>query len=476
MFLKKTKVVATIGPASAEKRVLTEMVKSGLNVARLNFSHGDHETHKKSLDLVRGVSKETKIPVAVLQDLSGPKIRTGEMKTDLVDLKKGSQLILTSNTIIGDSSKLSITYKGLYKEVKVGERILLDDGRKELKVIKIKGEDIYTRVIVGGVIKPRRGVNLPDTSLKISSLTAKDKKDVLFGVGHQVDFMALSFVRSAKDVLDLRKILNSHKSDIAIIAKIETPDAVKDIDRIIEVSDGIMVARGDLAVEVSAENVPIYQKMIIDKCNRVGKPVIVATQMLESMINMSVPTRAEVSDVANSILDGADAIMLSEETAMGKHPALAIKVMTKVAQKVEENYPYTDSISGKFFNINHDKVIDTVDAITHYAFNTARDVGAKLIVALTESSLTARMVSRYKPRQPIMVMSPNERALNRSLLTFGCYPYKIRKFDEVREAREAITAELLKNKFIKKGDKYVLSAGVPFGKSGGTNMVMVWEV
>lgn len=476
MFLKKTKVVATIGPASAEKKILTDMIVSGLNVARLNFSHGDHQTHKKSLDLVRSVSSKTKIPVAVLQDLSGPKIRTGEMTSNLVELKNGSQLILTPKKFVGDEKKLSITYKNLHKEVKVGERILLDDGRKELKVTKIKGEEIYTKIIVGGHIKPRRGVNLPDTSLKVSSLTAKDKKDVLFGIESQVDFIALSFVRSAKDVLDLRKILNSHKSDIAIIAKIETPDAIKNIDKIIEVSDGIMVARGDLAVEVCAENVPIYQKMIVDKCNKAGKSVIVATQMLESMINMSVPTRAEVSDVANSILDGADAIMLSEETAMGKHPALAIKIMTKVARKVEDNYPYTDFISGKFFRVDDKKVFDTVDAITHYAFNTARDVGAKLIVALTESSLTSRMVSRYKPRQPIMVMSPNDRALKRSLLSFGCYPYKIRQFREVREAREAITSELLKNKFIKKGEKYVLSAGVPFGKSGGTNMLMVWEV
>lgn len=475
MTIRKTKIIATVGPASNNEKIMSGMIKAGVNLARLNFSHGDYKMHEETLRVIRSSSKKVGIPVSVIQDLAGPKIRTGE-HVGVIFLKKGSTVILTTKACKGDAGKLHINYKNLPKEVKKGNFILLDDGKKKLEVLSVSGSEIKCKVIAGGEILGRRGVNVPGVSLKISSLTGKDKKDVLFGIKNKVDFIALSFVRKALDVKQLKSIIKkSHGIGVGVIAKIETQDAVWNIDEIIKESDGIMLARGDLAVEVPPEDVPSLQKTIIRKCNRAGKPVIVATQMLESMIQTPVPTRAEVSDVANSILDGADAVMLSAETAMGNYPVETVQIMSDIAKKTEEEYPHSqilEDIGGNLSGVD----VETVDAITHYVVNTAYDVGASVIVALTESGSTARMVSRYRPSQPIIVMSPNKRVLGRIMLSFGCYPHEITTFKYVGEATEKIRTVIKKEKFIKSGGKFVLAAGVPFGQTGGTNMIMVQEI
>ncbi len=470
MYAKKTKIVATIGPASESDSVFQKMVNSGLNLVRLNFSHGDHESHKKVIDLVRRTEKKLDKKIAIIQDLSGPKIRIGDFYKNVVDLKSGSFLTLTTKRCTGDESKVFVSYKNLPKEVKKGNIILLDDGKKKLKVVSVFGEDIKCKVLVGGQTKGRRGVNIPGAYLKISSLTKKDKNDLKFGIEQDVDFVALSFVRSPSDVSELRKILNRSKSKAKIISKIETQEAIENLDEIIEKTDAVMVARGDLAVEMPPEDVPMLQKKIVQKCNDLGKPVIVATQMLESMINSPVPTRAEVSDVANSILDGADAVMLSEETALGKYPVEVVSMMNKVACQTEKNY------SKKIIEQSCKTSKNIIDAISESAAETAKDVDAKIIVALTESGLTPRMISRFKPSQPIIVMTPSEKTARQIILSFGAYPVLIKPFKYVSDVLDEVKRFAIKNKYAKKGDRIVIAAGVPFGRVGGTNMVMVQKI
>lgn len=446
-----------------------------MNVCRLNFSHGSHEEHEVRLKNIRMAAEKTVVPIAILQDLSGPKIRIGDFYQDRVMLKKGSIFTLTTKACVGDETKAFVSYKALPREIKKGDPILLDDGKKRLEVLEVKGDEIKCRVIVGGETKGRRGVNLPGVSLNISCLTAKDKIDLVFGVMHKVDFFALSFVRRSSDVVELRDILTKAKATGKIIAKIETEEAIENIDAIIAEADGIMVARGDLAVEVPAEQVPILQKMIIGKCNAAGKPVIVATQMMESMIKSPVPTRAEVSDVANSILDGADAVMLSEESALGEYPVETVAMMTKVANMVEQNYPHREALYGDIFATEREEGShkDIVDAVTFSAVSTAEAVGAKAIIALSESGLTARMVSRYRPAQPVIAMSPKDHVVRQLGLVFGCFPTRIENFTTITDVMSVVRVYMLKNKFAKKGDKVVLAAGIPFGHTGGTNTIKV---
>ncbi|MEK7538850.1 MAG: pyruvate kinase [Patescibacteria group bacterium] len=472
-IMKKTKIVATIGPASGSVEMLTKLAKAGMNVCRLNFSHGVHEGHAEWVTNIHTAAQGLGMPIAILQDLSGPKIRIGDFSEGRVTLKKGSSFTLTTKACMGDETRAFINYKALPGEVKKGDAILLDDGKKRLEVVSVSGDEIICKVIVGGDTKSRRGVNLPGVSLKISSLTEKDKKDIPFGVKHNVDYVALSFVRHASDVKELRAILNKAKSTAKIIAKIETQEAIDNIDAIIAEADGIMVARGDLAVEVPAENVPIYQKMIIKKCNAVGKPVIVATQMMESMIKSPVPTRAEVSDVANSVLDGADAVMLSEESALGEYPVETVAMMTKVAEMAEKNYPHHEVLYSSILDAKNEESKNVVDAVTFGAVSTARTVGAKAIIALTESGLTARMISRYRPEQPIIVMSPKRHVIEQMVLLFGCHPVRIEKLTAIDDVMKEVRTFVLANKFAKKGDKVVIAAGIPFGNTGGTNMLLV---
>lgn len=467
--MKKTKIVATIGPATASKEKLEELLRDGMNVMRLNFSHGDFEEHARKVVNLRSAMRTTGIRAAILQDLGGPKIRIGDFKADSIELIPGKTFILTTDHVEGDEKKVSIQYKNLPKEVKKGHIIYLYDGKRKLEVMKVEGNDIVCKVMVGGNIKGRRGVNLPDSELSIGSLTKKDMHDLEFGLKYDVDFIALSFVRRPEDIDKLRAILKKKKSGAKIIAKIETPQAIRNLDEIISKADGIMVARGDLAIEVPAERVPLIQKMIIEKCNNLGKPVITATQMLESMIKNPTPTRAEVSDVANAILDGTDAIMLSEETALGDYPVEAVRMMSKIAREIEKNYP-----ERLIMRSGDNGASDITDSITGSVVKAAHDVGAKVIVALTDSGFTARMISRYKPEPVILALSPNEKTCNQINLYFGCFPARIKRYKTLNEAIAIVRQRCLTENIAAKGDRVVIACGVPSAKKGvATNMILV---
>jgi len=428
---------------------------------RLNFSHGDFAEHQVKVDNFRKVIAKTGQSLAILQDLSGPKIRIGEFDTERVELIPGKKItIVTGEKFIGTVDRVHVNYPTLHKELKVGGKVLLDDGKKELQVVSIKGHEIECKVIIGGDTKGRRGVNLPGAYLKTSSLTEKDRKDLEFGVKNKVDFMALSFVRRPEDVVELKEILKKKKSKAMVISKIETEEAIENLDDIIDASDGIMIARGDLAIEIPAEKVPLIQKRIIETCNALGKPVITATQMLESMIHSPVPTRAEVSDIANAILDGTDAIMLSEESTLGEYPLEAVKMMARIAGEIEHNeYPHQLAL-----NDHRTGMVETVDSITGSAVNIAHDIGAKFIIALTESGLTARMISRYKPEQPILAFTPNEETYNKLALSFGCVPVLFERKEHMSEAVKVAKDFILKKKLNKKGDLIVIMSGTPFNK------------
>lgn len=471
---KKTKIVATIGPVSSNEKTLTKMAKAGLNVIRMNFSHGDFAEHQEKVDNARKVTKETGIPLALLQDLGGPKIRTGEFATESgrVKIKKGQTFTLTTRAVKGDENICSVSYKKLPKEIKVGHTVMVDDGKKKMVVKQVKGQDIICKVLVGGELKGRRGINLPDTDVSISSLTPKDKKDLEFGLKNNVDFFALSFVRRPSDIRELRRILDKAGSKAGIISKIETPHAVENIDEIIEISDGIMVARGDLAIEVPAEDVPIIQKMIIKKCNQAAKPVITATQMLESMINSPVPTRAEVSDVANAILDGTDAIMLSEETTLGDYPVESIEVMTRVANRTENDYLHEQLLS----SVDRINAHNVGESISASAIKTAHRVDAKLLVSLTNSGYSARVLSRHRSQLPILTFTPNQDTYQKSILNFGCWVYKMKSYKDFANAVKDIKEAIKKDKLAKKGEKIVIVGARPFGKKTETNMMVVETV
>ncbi len=468
--LKKTKIVATIGPVTTSEAVLTKLVKAGLNVARLNVSHGDFAEHQEKVDNIRIVSEKLGTPIALLQDLSGPKIRIGDFYQERVTLKEGDEFILTTEKCVGDEHRASVNYPKLPQEIKPGAFIMVDDGKKKLQVVSIKGNEIKTKIIVGGETKGRRGVNLPGTDLSISSLTAKDKKDIEFGVSNQVDFVALSFVRRAADVHELRRILEKKGLPAQIIVKIETTQAIDNLEEILRATDAVMVARGDLAVEVPMERVPLLQKQIVHMSRELGKPVIVATQMLESMISAPVPTRAEVNDVANAILDGTDAVMLSEETTLGKFPVEAVSMMSKIAMEIEAEPDTRPIIDGD------DLGLDSVaESVSESVETVAYSVDAAAIVALSASGFTMRAISRYRPDQRIVVLTPNERTVRRACLSYGCYGYHVDSFKEIAEAVSEATTILKKEKFAKKGDRFVVCGGAPLGKGGETNFLMVRE-
>lgn len=468
---KKTKIVATIGPATSSKEMLEKLLKAGMNVMRFNFSHGDFAEHQIKVDNGRKASKATGIPVAMFQDLGGPKIRTGEFGTDTgrITIKKGQKFTFTTDKVVGTEERCSINYEKLPEEIKVGHVMMIDDGKKRMRVTEIKGKEIICKVEVGGELKGRRGVNLPDTDLSISSLTPKDKKDLEFGIDNDLDFIALSFVRRVSDVEELRAILKKKKSRAGIISKIETPQAIENIDAIIEASDAIMVARGDLAVEVPAENVPLLQKMIIEKCNRVGKPVITATQMLESMIKSPVPTRAEVSDVANAILDGTDAIMLSEETTLGEYPVEAVEVMTRVAKKVENDLLH-EKLLRQSDRINPSSISESIIAS---AIKLSHQVKAKCLVSLTNSGKSSRFLSRHRPQENLVVFTPNRDTFQKLILSFGCEVHLAPMLKDLNNAMSYISKEMKKIGYAKKGDQVVIITAYPFGISRESNVVVV---
>lgn len=464
---KKTKIVCTIGPSTESAEQMLKLVNAGMNVVRLNFSHGDFAEHQARVDNINKVMEETGKTVAIMQDLSGPKIRIGMFKDKTIILTPGQMFTLTTDDVEGTTEKVHVNYPALPKEVKPGVFIMIQDGTKKLEVVEVKGNDIITKVIVGGRLSNHKGVNVPGARLSVKSLTEKDKEDLEFGIKNKVDFIALSFVRKASDIVELREILNAKGSHAHIIAKIETPEALGCIDDILKEADGLMIARGDLAIEIPAEEVPIVQKLIIHKCNSVGKPVITATQMLESMIKNPVPTRAEVSDIANAIIDGTDAIMLSEETTLGDFPVEAVEIMTKIATRVEDEVYTRDTIAE--YSESH----GVTDVVSQSAVRAAHNIGAKLIVALTRSGRTARMIARYRPAERILALSDGKENADKLMLTFGCYPMVAPTFKTVDEILTIVRTMTLDYDLVNKGDKIVIVAGMPFGTSSETNFILV---
>ena len=470
--MRKTKIVATIGPASSSAKILRQLVLSGVNVARLNFSHGTRETHKKIIEDIRKISLELDKPVAILQDLTGPRIRIGNLKDNRVFLKNGAVFKLTTDDILGDAGRISVNYKHLARDVKRGDAILIADGSIKAEVIGKSRTEISCRVKGGGFVSSKKGINLPSTKLKIPSLTAKDIKDLELGIKCNVDFIALSFVRSGRDIKNAKEIIRRKGASIPVIAKIEKPEAVENIDEIIECSDGLMVARGDLGVEIPLEEIPRVQKMIIRKTNLKGKPVITATQMLKSMVENPDPTRAEVTDVANSVLDGTDAMMLSEETAVGRYPVRAVRIMSKIAEKTEDYLPE----EGFFYEQAAEEKETIPGAISRAACLAALNLAAKVILIPTQSGYSAMQVSRFRPFQAIVAISPDIKTVRKLSLCCGVYPLLVENFRDTDDMINKAKNISLAYGFVRKGDIVVMTAGLPAGKSGTTNIVKAFVI
>ena len=472
--MKKTKIVCTLGPTSEKEDILKALITNGLNVARMNFSHGDHGEHKVRIDLVKKLRKELNKPIAIMLDTKGPEIRTGNFEEGSVELKEGQEFTLTTRDIMGNNDICSITYKGLAKDVKPGDTILIDDGLIGMEVLSIKDNtDVVCTVKNGGPVKNHKGINVPGVKINLPAITEKDINDILFGIENGIDFIAASFIRKAQDVLEIRKILEDNKAgDIQIISKIENQEGVDNIKEIIDASDGIMVARGDLGVEIPPEEVPLVQKSIIKRCNTVGKPVITATQMLDSMMRNPRPTRAEVTDVANAILDGTDAIMLSGETAAGKYPLESVQTMTNIANRIENSIDYKRAQRTKILG----KDITVTNAISHATCTTAQSLEASAIITATSSGSTAKSVSKFRPECPIVAATPNERVMRRLALVWGVHPVLSTHTDSTDEVIDNSVKISLENGLINEGDLVVITAGVPVGVSGSTNLIKVHVV
>jgi len=465
---RKTKIVCTIGPASESPGILEALIQGGMNVARLNFSHGTHKGHLEKIKTIRQISERFNQPVAILQDLGGPKIRIGMIKEGGVELKKGKEFFLTNLAVIGDETRATVTYSALPGEVKPGDSILLADGTIELKTLESDGRNIRCQVTVGGILTSHKGMNFPTRTPLASAFTEKDQQDLLFGVRHGVDLVSLSYIQKADDLERVKRFLEKESADIPVIAKIERKEALENIDEIISASDGVMVARGDLGLETPIEKIPNIQKKLIQKARASGKPVITATQMLRSMVDHTQPTRAEVTDVVNAIYDGTDAVMLSEETASGQFPVEAFQMMEKIARSAEEEFPHP-----LFLRREAADGINLQQAITHAASLLAENVEAKVITTPTESGSTARWVSRLRPRQPILALSrhlPTVRSLN---LCWGVFPVLVpdwKDTDEMLQRSKRIPKEL---GMATQGDRIVIIAGVPISIPGTTNLIKV---
>lgn len=466
---KRTKIVCTLGPASDKEDVLTQLVENGLNVCRFNFSHGSHEEHKVRLDLVKKVREKLNQPIAILLDTKGPEIRTGQFGEPEVLLEEGQKFTITMNDVIGTKEMCTVSYKDLAKDVVSGDTILIDDGLVGLRVEEVNGEDIICVVENSGIVKNHKGVNVPGVKINLPAITPKDRSDIEFGISQGIDFIAASFVRKASDVLAIREILEENNAtDIQIISKIENQEGVDNLDEILEVSDGIMVARGDLGVEIPTEEIPVVQKMMIKRCNEVGKPVITATQMLDSMIRNPRPTRAEVTDVANAIYDGTDAIMLSGETAAGKYPVEAVKTMATIAKRTEQTLDYNRILKENSKNNN-----TVTDAISHATCSTAVDLNASAIITSTSTGYTARMVSKFRPNCPIIATTNNEKVMRQLGLSWGVYTVKSKKAINTDEVIENSIDAAKNANYINNGELVVVTAGVPVGVSGTTNLIKV---
>ncbi len=470
--IKRTKIVCTLGPASDKEEILRELVKSGLNVCRFNFSHGSHEEHKERMDLVKKVREELGQPVAILLDTKGPEIRTGNFDEPEVLLEEGQKFTITMKDVVGNKEMCTVSYKGLVNDVVPGDTILIDDGLVGLKVEEINGDDIVCIVENSGIVKNHKGVNVPGVKINLPALTEKDIKDIEFGISEGIDYIAASFVRKASDVLAIREVLeNNNATHIQIISKIENQEGIDNIDSILQVSDGIMVARGDLGVEIPTPEIPIAQKMMIKKCNQLGKLVITATQMLDSMMRNPRPTRAEVTDVANAIYDGTDAIMLSGETAAGKYPVEAVKTMATIAKRTEETLKYNELLKKRKI-----EDVTVTNAISYATCTTSADLNAKAIISFTTSGHTARMVSKFRPQCPIIATTEDEGVMRRLALVWGVYPVKTSHVGNTDDLFTTSIASAKEKKYLENGDLVVITAGVPSGISGTTNLIKVHTI
>lgn len=470
--MKNTKMVATIGPASESEEVLRALFEEGVNVARLNFSHGSHEEHKIKIDRIKKLRREMDLPIGIMLDTKGPEIRLGDIEGEVL-LEIGQKFILTSKDLIGNKQIASVSYKDLYKDLKIGDKILIDDGLVELLVKSIEGEEIITEVKNSGTISSHKGVNVPGVDIKLPALTERDILDIKFGIKEDVDFIAASFIRSREDVLAIRKVLEEEKDyTTKIISKIESQKAVELIDEIIEVSDGIMVARGDLGVEIETEAVPIIQKKIIKKCNIAGKTVITATQMLDSMIRNPRPTRAETNDVANAVLDGTSAVMLSGETASGKYPLKSVVTMRKICEYTESTVDHNEILENRIKDVEN----SMTNSIGRSACVIARDLDANAIITATTSGNTSRAIAKFRPETPIIASTPFEKIKNQLSLVWGVRPVKVLNFKDTDNLIDASMEVAVKKGFLKSGDLVVLTAGVPTGIAGSTNLLKIENV
>ncbi|WP_215222968.1 pyruvate kinase [Echinicola shivajiensis] len=470
---KKTKILATVGPASNNEQTLKELVDAGVNVFRLNFSHGNHEGHAEVIRLIRKINKENNLNIGILQDLQGPKIRVGEVENNGVEIKEGDKITITSEPVVGTSSLVSTVYQNLPQDVNPGDRILIDDGNLELLVNKTEGINVDCTVVHGGILKSRKGINLPNTKVSAPSLTEKDKEDLVFGLENEVDWIALSFVRSAEDIADLKKRIEDAGKSCKIVAKIEKPEALDNIDEIIELTDGLMVARGDLGVEVPMEMVPLWQKRLVEKCKLACKPVIIATQMLESMIQNPRPTRAETNDVANAVLDGADAVMLSAETASGAYPVHAVKAMTSVIKHVEDN----SDVYHNLYKIPENDETFLSNNLILMASRLSRNVKAKAIVGITASGFTAFRIASHRPFAENIVFTMNKTLITQLSLVWGVNAYYFNDDQTSTDGTfKEIQDRLKADGYVVEGDLIVNTASMPLKDKGRTNMLKVHVV
>ncbi|HEY8208583.1 MAG TPA: pyruvate kinase [Myxococcaceae bacterium] len=467
--MRKAKIICTLGPASSSRPVLEAMIRAGMDVARLNFSHGTHDEHRRRLDLIRTLSRKLRRPVAILQDLQGPKIRLGLFEGGQLMVQRGQGVTVTTRAVLGRGGVIPTPVKSLPRDVRRGDPILLDDGRVRLEVLSVRGPDVRARVVVGGLLKDKKGLNLPGANVSVPSLTAKDEEDLAFGLELGVDYVALSFVRSVKDVERAREKMGDRKRPI--IAKIEKPQAVANLEEIARAADGVMIARGDLGVEMPLKEVPLIQKQAILTVNRMGGVVIVATEMLESMIQNPRPTRAEVSDVANAVLDGADAVMLSGETAAGQHPVRAVETMAEVVEAAETRAPH--GITYSPFEARSEDISTGVAAA---AVAAARQLGVETIVAYTESGYTARLISEYRPRARIVGLTPNKETLPQMALFWGVTGMQVKRVHSTDAMIRQVRHLCLEERLCAAGRPVVIVTGVPLNHPGKTNMMTVHRI
>lgn len=476
--MKHTKIICTLGPSTNSVEKIVELIHAGMDIARMNFSHGTHADHKACIAMVREASKITGKQIAILQDLQGPKIRIGDLEKTVL-LKQGDRFTITTKDVLGTFERVSTSYKEIVKDVRPGDRILMDDGLLELRVLEKSDTEVITEVVIGGLLKSKKGLNLPGVNMSVPSLSEKDIQDVHFGLDNDVDLIALSFVRSAQDIHDLRQIINLRRKNTWIVAKIERPESIINLDQIIDATNAVMVARGDLGVEMKASSVPILQKRIVQMCNAKYKPVIIATQMLESMTENPRPTRAEASDVANAVYDGTDAVMLSGETASGKYPIETVRIMSEIIANVESSENYSLLSKERYalaHNIPNNAQVDLSEAIAISAVDVANTVRAKAIVVLSHTGSTAIKVSKQKPNTQIVVITDNESVQRRMNLVWGVQTIFIETLTSTDESFKVIETRLIEHGLVQRDDVLVYTMGIPILKHGTTDTIKVSKV